>query len=58
MFFKGIHVVFNRIVDAEVDHFESCSFEHHSNQVFTNVMDIALDGTNHHFSDRRRAGFC
>ena len=43
-------------VDAEVEHLEARAFEHHRHEVLADVVDVALDGADHHLADRLDAG--
>ena len=40
--------ILHRVVDAQVKNFETSTFEHHADQVLTDIMDIALDSTDNH----------
>ncbi|ESY73500.1 hypothetical protein X743_11370 [Mesorhizobium sp. LNHC252B00] len=44
------------IVDAEVDDVEAGALHHHADKVLANVVDVALDGADHHLALLRRAG--
>ena len=57
MLFDGFQVLFHRVVDADVDDLKARAFHHHADQVFTDVVDVALDGADHHLADRLDAGF-
>ena len=54
--FERRQVFLDRVVDAEVDHFEAGAFHHHRDQVLADVVDVALDGADHHLADRLDAG--
>ncbi len=49
-------VFLDRVVDAEVDHLEPGAFHHHRDEILADVVDVALDGANHHLADRLDAG--
>ena len=36
----------DRHINTKVNYFEACTFEHHSNQIFTNVMKISGNRSN------------
>ena len=57
MFFQRVQVIFNRVVDAEVNHIKTGTFKHHRYKILANVMDIALDRANDHGANTRRPGF-
>ncbi len=40
MLFKRFEVVLDRIVDTQVDHLESGTFQHHGDQVLADVVDV------------------
>ena len=48
---QGVQVVLHRVVDADVDHLEAGALHHHRHQVLADVMDVALDGADHHLAD-------
>ena len=48
MLFKGLEIVLYRVVDAEVDHVETGTFQHHRHKVLSDVVDIALDRADNH----------
>jgi hypothetical protein len=43
-------VLLDRVVDAEVDDFEARAFHHHADEVLADVVDVALDGADHHLA--------
>ena len=45
------------VVDADVDDLEAGAFHHHADQVLADVVDVALDGADHHGALLGRAGF-
>ena len=49
-------ILLDRIVDAEVDHLKAGAFHHHADEVLADVVDVALDGADHHLAQARRAG--
>ena len=57
MFFQRLKVVFNRVVDAEVDDFKARALHHHGNEVLADIVDIALDRADHHLALLGCAGF-
>jgi hypothetical protein len=54
---ERVEVFLDRIVDADVDDLEARALEHHRHQVLADVVDVALDGADHHLADRLGAGF-
>ena len=56
LFLQGVDKGIDIAVDAEVNHFESCTFHHHADQVLADVVDVAFDGADNHFADRLGAG--
>ena len=44
------------VVDAEVDDVEAGAFHHHADEVLADVVDVALDGADHHLALLGRAG--
>gem|GEM_PF-6812572 len=54
--FDGFQIVFDGVVDSEVDDVEAGTFHHHADKVLADVVNVALDGTNHHLALLRRAG--
>ena len=54
--FDGGQILLDRIVDAEVDHLEARTFHHHADEVLADVVNVALDGADHHLAQARRAG--
>ena len=57
MLFERRKEIFDRVVDADVEHLEAGAFEHHANQVLADVVDIALDRADDHLADRFHARF-
>ena len=49
-------IFLDRIVDAEIDDLEARAFHHHGDEVLADVVDVALDGADHHLAEARRAG--
>jgi hypothetical protein len=52
----AFQVVLDRVVDAEVDDVEAGAFHHHADEVLADVVDVALDGADHHLALLGRAG--
>ena len=48
--FHGGQILLDRVVDAEVDHLEAGTFHHHADEVLADVVDVALDGADHHLA--------
>src|SRR5690554_896473 len=44
-------------VDPQINDFEARALHHHGDQVLADIVDVALDGADHHRADLRRAGF-
>ena len=57
MLLDGGKIFLNRIVDAKIDHLKTGTFHHHANEVFADIVNIALDSADDHFANFRRAGF-
>ena len=56
MFFNRLEIFLDRIINAKVDHLKASAFHHHADEVFADVVNVALNGTDHHLADLRRAG--
>ena len=56
MLLERVQVLVDVAVDAEVDHLEPGTLHHHADQVLADVVDVALDGADHHLADLRRPG--
>ncbi len=57
MLLDRLQIVLDRVVDPDIDHLEPGAFHHHRDEVLADVVDVALDGADHHLADLRRAGF-
>ena len=57
MLFQGFQVFFNGVVDTQVNHLKARTFHHHSDKVFTDVMDVAFDRSDDHLANGLYAGF-
>src|SRR5215213_108714 len=57
MLVERVEILFDGVIDADIDDFETGPFEHHRYQVLADVVDIALDGADHDLADRLDAGF-
>mmetsp|Transcript_23492 Transcript_23492/g.41379 ORF Transcript_23492/g.41379 Transcript_23492/m.41379 type:complete len:269 (-) Transcript_23492:92-898(-) len=55
--FHRFEVVFDRVVDAKVDHLETGPFHHHRNKVLADVVDVAFDCADDHLAHAGCAGF-
>src|SRR3546814_14392179 len=55
--FERRQVLLDRVVDAEVDDVEAGAFHHHGDEVLADVVDVAINGADHHGAELRRAGF-
>ena len=53
---EGVEIGTRVVVDADVDHLESCALEHHPDEVLADVVDVALDGADHDLADRLGPG--
>ena len=58
MFFKGRQVLIDGIVNTKVDHFKAGTFHHHAHEIFADIVNVAFDGANDHFTDWFYAGLC
>jgi hypothetical protein len=48
---QRFQIFLDRVVDAEVDDVEAGAFHHHADEVLADVVDVALDGADHHLAD-------
>ena len=48
MALKSCNVIFDSVVDADVVDLETRTFEHHSDEIFTDVVDVAFHSTDDH----------
>lgn len=55
--FDRIEIVLDRIVDPQIDDVEAGPLHHHADKVFADVVNVALDGSDHHLAEFRCAGF-
>ena len=51
-----LEIIVDAVVDAEVDDLESRALHHHADKILADVVDVALDGADHHLAHFRRAG--
>ena len=51
-----LEIFLDAVVDADVEHLESGPLHHHADEVLADVVDVALDGADHHPADLGRAG--
>ena len=58
MFLQGEQVFFHRVVDAEINHLKTGALHHHAHQILANIVDVALDRSDYHFSNRLYPSFC
>ena len=49
-------IFLDAVVDADVEHLEAGALHHHADEVLADVVDVALDGADHHLAHLRRAG--
>ena len=58
VFFDRFHDLLRRAVDAEVDDADTRTLDHHFDEVFADVVQIALDGADDRRADRFNARIC
>ena len=56
MLLDRLEIFVDAIVDAEIEHFEAGALHHHADEILADVVDVALDGADHHLAHFRRAG--
>jgi hypothetical protein len=48
-------IFLDRVVDADIDDLEARTFHHHGDEVFADVVNVALDRADHHLAEAGRA---
>ncbi len=56
MCLERLEILLDRRVDAEIDHLETGTFQHHRHQVLADVVDVALHGADDDLADACRTG--
>ncbi len=56
MLFDCSEILLDGIVDAEVDNFEPGTLHHHADQIFADVVNVALYSADNHLADAGRPG--
>ncbi len=57
MLVQRIQILFDRVVDAEIDDLEAGALEHHRDEILADVVNVAFDGSDDNFADRLHTGF-
>ena len=57
MFLQRGKVVFDRIVDADINDIEAGAFHHHADKILADIMNVAFHRTDDHLAHLRCACF-
>lgn len=55
--FKCFEIVFDGVVDVQINNFKVCVFYYYIDKVFVDVVDVVFDGVDDYFINMRCVGF-